>query len=127
MVQAPGFFTFAAQLVRSDWSRSVAVMVSLPSSVGLEEEVREDRDGRLALDDRLRGGQLAQKLGAGDGDLEVAGGCGGGGHLGILVVPACECILGGGGQGISPGTAFARTLAKLYTESGAAAWDSLNR
>src|SRR5580658_6048240 len=29
MVHAPGFFTFAAQLVRTLWSRSVAVMVSL--------------------------------------------------------------------------------------------------
>src|SRR5580693_9139693 len=32
MVQAPAFFTLAAQEVRSDWSRSVAVMVSLSSA-----------------------------------------------------------------------------------------------
>src|SRR5580704_12146141 len=31
MVHAPGFFTFAAQLVRRLWSRSVAVIVSLSS------------------------------------------------------------------------------------------------
>src|SRR5580704_9915412 len=32
MVQAPGFLTLAAQEVRTDWSRSVAVMVSLSSA-----------------------------------------------------------------------------------------------
>src|SRR5579864_9018763 len=32
MVQAPGFLTLAAQEVRRDWSRSVAVMVSLSSA-----------------------------------------------------------------------------------------------
>src|ERR1700679_1097722 len=32
MVQAPGFFTLTAQLVRTLWSRSVAVMVSLSSA-----------------------------------------------------------------------------------------------
>ena len=89
MVQAPGFFTFAAQMVRRDWSRSVAVMVSRPAELvdgGLEEEVRQDGNGGLALDHGLRGRQLAQQLGAGDGDLEIAGrdgfgGDGGGGHV----------------------------------------------
>src|SRR5208283_5773293 len=42
----------------------------------LEEEVGEDGDGRLALDDRLSGGQLAQQLGAGYGDLKVSSGRG---------------------------------------------------
>ncbi len=41
---------------------------------GLEEEVREDGDGGFALDDGLRGGELAEEFGAGDGDLEVARG-----------------------------------------------------
>ena len=77
MVQAPGFLTLAAQLVRS-------ALVEVGGGDGqlvvrgFEEEVREDGDGRLALDDGLGRGQLAQQLGAGDGDLKVAGGgCGG--------------------------------------------------
>ena len=89
MVQAPGFLTLAAQEVRRDWSRSVAVMVSLSVARRFEEEVREDGDGGLALDDGLRGGELAEEFGAGDGDFEVSGG--GCGLLGIL-----SC---GGGRG----------------------------
>ncbi len=39
----------------------------------LEEEVRQDGDGRLALDDGLGSGELAEQLCARDGDLKVAG------------------------------------------------------
>src|SRR5215469_4702840 len=46
MVQAPGFFTFAAQLVFSDWSRSVAVIVSLSS---LASKRKFDRMGMVVL------------------------------------------------------------------------------
>ena len=84
MVQAPGFLTLAAQLVSQ---RLVEIGGGDGQLVvrGLEEEVREDGDGGLALDDGLRGGQLAQQLGAGDGDLEVAGGAARGllGDLGL--------------------------------------------
>ena len=40
---------------------------------GFEEEVRENWDGRFALDDGLSGCELAEELGAGDSDFEVAG------------------------------------------------------
>src|ERR1700754_647713 len=46
MVQAPGFFTLAAQLVRRLWSRSVAVMVSLSS---LASNRKFDRIGIVVL------------------------------------------------------------------------------
>ena len=38
-----------------------------------KEEVGQDGDGGFALDDGLRGGELAEELGAGHGDLEVPG------------------------------------------------------
>ena len=59
-----------------------------------EEEVGEDGDGGFTLDHGLRRRQFAEKLDAGDGDFEVAGGRGGGGHCGLLS-DRC-CILGGG-------------------------------
>src|ERR1700744_4094112 len=46
MVQAPGFFTFAAQLVRTLWSRSVAVIVSLSSAASKR---KFDRIGMVVL------------------------------------------------------------------------------
>src|SRR5580693_6559332 len=46
MVQAPGFLTLAAQEVRTDWSRSVAVMVSLSSAASKR---KFDRMGMVVL------------------------------------------------------------------------------
>src|ERR1700679_1633367 len=46
MVHAPAFFTFAAQLVRRLWSRSVAVIVSLSS---LASNRKFDRIGIVVL------------------------------------------------------------------------------
>ena len=84
MVQEPGFLTLAAQEVRDALVEVGGGDGEPVVAVGFEEEVREDGDGGLALDDGLGGGELAQQLGAGDGDLEVAGGCCGGHfrHLG---------------------------------------------
>jgi len=64
----------------------------------LEEKVREDGNGRLALDDRLSGRQFAQQLGAGDSDLKVSSRRGCRRHLGLL--SCCGgCILNFFGQG----------------------------
>src|SRR6202161_4095671 len=46
MVQAPGFLTLAGQEVRMDWSRSVAVMVSLSSAASNR---KFDRMGMVVL------------------------------------------------------------------------------
>ena len=73
---------------------------------GFEEKVREDGDGRLALDDGLRGGELAEQLGARDGDLQVAcGGFGGGGSghgVGSPFFGAGFFGEGCGGHGVTP-------------------------
>ena len=74
MVQAPGFLTLAAQLVRRRLVEVGGGDGERGRPAGFEEEVREDGDGRLALDDGLGGGELAEELGARDGDFEVAGG-----------------------------------------------------
>ena len=87
---------------------------------GFEEEVREDGDGGLALDDGLRGGELAEEFGAGDGDLEIAsgdgfGGDGGGRHDGgspLLLRCGrllCRCEGGGGHAWVSPRNSLGAT------------------
>src|ERR1700729_628123 len=52
MVHAPGFLTLAVQLVRTLWSRSVAVIVSLsghPSAAALASKRKFERIGMVVL------------------------------------------------------------------------------
>src|ERR1700683_3029724 len=129
MVQAPDFLTLAAQEVRSDWSRSVAVMVNLSSAASKR---KFERMGMVVLRSTTDCAAVSSRRSSARGTVisrfpvgavVISGSWF---PAGVLLAAASWAT---GVIGVSPALRWSgvlvrafsekRTLGKLYTESGA--------